>query len=199
MASYYWFKNERYVYLRPIVCCFDPTNHGVFVEIFSLYRLDLTTGEFLVILSGKDKNLSPFVARVSPDEKYLAYVDLADEPYIVYIDDLQSRERKSIKLDESYIDIGSFTWSIDSKELVFVAGFDGWTDLKAGFSLYKFDLDKSSLETIIYDDQRLLMPCNYPDSWVNDETLLLCEFLSGAEWAVNTQSKLLEAKSTSTP
>lgn len=190
-----WSNDGKFVYLQPAVE-FDPTNHGVFVTLYSLYRLDLQMGDFNVILSSKEKNLSPFSTEFSPDGKYLVYVDLVNRPNLVNILDLQTNKLRSIELDDKYIDTGAFVWTQDSKKLMFVAAFDGWENLKAGMSLYSLEIDTFSLETIIYDDPRLLFPHH---NWVDENTLLLSEFLDGTLWKVNIQSGVLEPETKATP
>ena len=195
VSSSNWTSDGKYVYLQPAVE-FDPTNHGVFVTSYSLYRLDLQTGEFSVVLSGKETDVSPFSTKFSPDGKYLAYVDLDRNPNIVNLLGLQSMDLQSVKLADKYIDAGAFVWTRDSKQLVFVAAFDGWEDLKTGVSLFSLDINTFSLQTIIYDDTRLLFPY---DDWIDNNTLPLGEFMDGTMWTVNIQTGVIEPDTRPTP
>lgn len=193
LASRLWSSDERSVYLRP-GCCYDPTEHGVFVTDYGLYLLNLQTGELSVILSGENNNASPFSISISPDEKYLVYVDLANTPNILSTSKLQTGEEKAISLDEHFKDIGAFVWSPDNNSLVFVAVFDGWESS----SLYVLEMNSFALKTIVENDGRLLFPTSKWDYrgnwgyWKDENTLFLTEFSGDKDWVVNIQTGVIE-------
>lgn len=195
LLSYYWTKDGKYVYLRPRTCCFEATNHEVFVTDYSLYLLNLQTGEFSVVISGENNELSPFSVSISPDEKYLVYVDLATEPNILHVSDSQSGETKIVDLDGLlYVDTGAFVWTPDNSQLVFAAVLDGWSSS----SLYSLEISSLTLNKIIDNDERLLFPTSkwgYQftwSSWKDEDTLFLSEFVHPRDWAVNIRTGALE-------
>ena len=194
LFSFYWTNDGKYVYLRPDSCCSSADGHEVFVTDYSLYLLNLKTGEFSIVISGENNELSPFSVSISPDEKYLVYVDLDDKPNILNISNLETREEKAIKLDGQYSDVGAFVWTLDNSRLIFAAVFDEWKSS----SLYSLEMSSLTLNTIIDNDARLLFPTSkwgYQgkwSSWKDENTLFLSEFVHPKDWAINVQSGTLE-------
>lgn len=195
LLSFRWTNDGKYVYLRPAACCFDATNHGVFVTDYGLYLLNLETGELSVLISDENNDLSPFSVSISLDEKYLVYVDLADKPNILNISNLQTREEETIELDGHYSDVGTFVWTLDNSKLIFTAVFDGWSSA----SLYSLEMSSLTLNTVIDTDKRLLFPTSkwgYQGNWSfwkDQNTLFLSEFVNPQGWAVNIETGVLEA------
>jgi len=189
LISYRWMNDNKSVYLRP-VCCYDLSNHGTISDAYGLYLLDLQTGELSTVLSGENNDASPFSVSISPDEKYLVYVDLANTPNILNISNLQTRQERAIMLDEHYKDTGAFVWTSDNGSLIFTAVYDGWEKS----SLYLLELNSFRLRSIIDNDERLLFPTSKWDyqgkwgPWRDENTLFLVEMGQGKDWAVNIQT-----------
>ncbi len=194
LLSYYWSSDEKFVYLQPQTCCFDSTNHGVFVTSYGLFRLNLETGQFSTVIAGKNNDLSPFSVSISPDENYLVYVDLANQSNVVHIINLMTQDKETIELDRKYSDIGSFVWTVDNRKLIFVAVFAGWKSS----SLYSLEMKSLTLVPIIENDSRLLFPTSKWDYqgkwgyWKNENTLFLSEFIVPKAWTVNLQTHVIE-------
>lgn len=186
LISYHWMEDGKSVYLRP-VCCYDPGDHGIISDAYGLYLLNLQTGELSIILSGENNDASPFSLSISPDGKYLAYVNLANTANILNISNLLTREERIIKLDEHYEDTGSFVWTPDNSSLIFTSVGDGWESS----SLYILEMDNLTLRSIIENDDRLLFPTSKWDyqgkwgPWKDENTLYLVEKGNGKDWAIN--------------
>lgn len=53
---------------------------------------------------------------------------------------------KKIELEKIYVLNGGFTWTPDSRKLIFAAGVNGWEDEKAGISLFQISLNTMKLK-----------------------------------------------------
>lgn len=185
----------KYLYLIPDCahCAVFPymdSTTWFFGTGVSLYRLDLSLGNFTTIL--------PFVKHnyyndfeISPNVQYLAYSDVKDGN-VVFIQDLINGNRKTIRLENSYVLTGGFTWTPDGNHLIFAAAIDGWENNKAGFSLFRLDLRTMRLHTLILNNSRKLVPWNfyYPSqpTWIDSNTLSLGSVAETGftnDWSIN--------------
>jgi hypothetical protein len=171
-----------------------------------LYRLELSSGKLTTILPYIDNGSYVDIA-ISPDARYLIYSDSRDGN-TVYIQDLINGNSQKIKLGSIYIINGGFTWTPDSKNLVFAAGLNGWEKGKAGISLFRLNLKTMNLQTLLLNDNRNLVPWLDSDSskiWLNDNILNLASIkisgqdFSSNEWSINVKTGEVIPLSTLTP
>ena len=204
MVVAHWSGDGKYVYFYPFVCCIDGP--VIFNGVPDLYQLALDTGKLMKVI--------PSGGRVgfSPDDHYLAYRTL---PATLHLLNLQTNEDKAFILDSNYVNLGVFSWSPDSRKLVFVAALQDW-DKNAfeptpvsqnGFSLILLDLKTMMITTLIDNDMRMLVPDvgSYGGSepWMDDDSLDLIPmnpFLAGDQFYEYQISKhLLTLASTPVP
>ena len=96
-------------------------------------------------------------------------------------------------LKEKYEDVGMFKWSPDGKNLIFVAALEGWIDesMKAGFSIFSYNLESRQFKILIDNDLRQLMPANPYDVknlWINSETIVLEKHYGDGYWTLNVRT-----------
>ncbi|HCR70182.1 MAG TPA: hypothetical protein DIW23_01960 [Anaerolineae bacterium] len=171
LTTYKWSLDENYLYLIPVLengsGFYAP---GYFWDNSSLYRLNLTTGEFQSILSSKSNNGYSF--SLSQNGEYLAYSEFGSK--LVHIKNMYNDEERLFNIEGDYVLSGIFVWSNDSSSLVFASAMNGWEDGNDGISIYKISINDFNLERILSRDKRLLIP--YPqyetnNYWVNENLL----------------------------
>ena len=172
----------------------------------ALYRLDLSSGKVTPVLLPDYYYVD---MSISPDMHYLAYSNTYDSN-IVYIKDLLGDDDKKIELDKIYVLNGGFTWTPDSKKLIFAAGVNGWEDEKAGISLFQISLNTMKLKNLLFNDKRNLVPWFNSvtnEVWLDDNILNLISInvnernASSNEWSINivTGEVIRSSIPTSTP
>ncbi len=188
LYPYHWSNDEKFLYLSSNVNASMDCPECFYIEGFDLYRLNLLTGNLEALISGN--NFS-----ISPDEKYLAFVD-SDNSQIVSIRDLLSGQEIKLNFKEKYTDLGRFVWTKDSSELLILAGVVGWRENTAGYSLLLYNLRSNSVITLIDNDLRQLSPASgyvYEERigspWLSTDLLLLGDpLLGGDAWTVNIRT-----------
>src|SRR5690606_17671426 len=105
--TYKWSLDENYLYLIPVLengsGFYAP---GYFLDNYSLYRLNLTTGEFQSILSRKGKNGYSF--SLSQNGEYLAYSEFGNK--LVHMRNMYNDEEKLFNIEGDYVLSGIFVW-----------------------------------------------------------------------------------------
>lgn len=179
---YRWSVDGKHVYLSQYTCCIDGIGL-VFIEAFRLYRFNIETGAF-----DAEYNHTRFA--LSHDERYYAYSE-GGPPYRVIIRDLNTLEQRVFSFKEKYQDVGMFKWSPDGKNLIFVAGLEGWADGIAGFSIFAYNLETRQLKLLIDQDLRQLNPLDeygVDDIWLDHETIFLGELFGKNYWTLNVRT-----------
>lgn len=117
---------------------------------------------------------------------------------------------KKIELEKIYVLNGGFTWTPDSRKLIFAAGVNGWEDEKAGISLFQISLNTMKLKNLLFNDKRNLVPWFNSvtnEVWLDDNILNLISInvnernASSNEWSINivTGEVIRSSIPTSTP
>ncbi len=181
---YRWSVDGKHVYLKKYFCCIDGPSL-IFNEAFGLYRFDLEMG-----VLDAEYNYTRFA--LSPDEQYYAFAE-GGRPYRVIVRDLHTQDQMTFPLKEKYEDVGMFKWSPDGKNLIFVAALEGWIDesMKAGFSIFSYNLESRQFKILIDNDLRQLMPANPYDVknlWINSETIVLEKHYGDGYWTLNVRT-----------
>lgn len=183
LSATLWSQNGNYVFLIPAAimsgCGMSPAGH--FMNTTPLYRLDLRSGEFEIILA--EPNI--YAYGISPDGNYLAY-SIRDEKKIIHIRALQTGEEKQITLERDYVLTGAFVWHANNREVVFASALNGWKEYTRGFSLFVLDTSDMHLKTYLYDDDRLLIPSPYwsdeEPRWLDENTVRLISLNEEADY-----------------
>jgi hypothetical protein len=152
----WWTHDGNYVYLVPAV---SPSSSGFYAPGYFwdssvLYRLNLISGEFETILPYAEKGYS---FALSPNGQYLVYAN-PEEKKIVRIRDMISGDETYIELEENYVLTGAFVWKPDSTKLIFASAMNGWDKKNAGISIFKLSMKNMYVQTLLYNDRRLLIP-----------------------------------------
>ena len=167
------------------------------------YRLDLQTGDFGAILNPNSFSGSDYSYALSPNEKYLIFSN-RQEKNVFYLRDMITSIDKEFQLDIDIENIGDFVWTPDGANVVFVAGYKGWADNKAGTSLYIFNLQTSQINVLLDKDQQQRMPYPYESKeyWLRENILnLVSAQYNGywVEWAFNIDTHNIDFAPTQTP
>jgi hypothetical protein len=202
MIVMHWSGDGKFAYLYPYICCIDGP--VLFNGVPALYQLDLNTGKL--------KDMLPFGGRIgfSPDDKYLAYRTI---PAAVHLRNLETGDDISFQLRSKYVDLGVFSWSPDSKKLIFVAALKDWdTSMydptpvnKDGFSLLLLDLETMKVTTLIDNDLRMFVPGSYSyqdeNVWIGNDKLYLMGREEGKTYIYDVAKRqlILVSAPTSTP
>lgn len=179
LSAYRWTQDGTYLYLVPTLnCCgsgFDAP--GYFWDNYSLYRLNLQSGYFENIIPPSDKGYS---FSISPNDEYLVYSE--NESKTIHIIDLRTRIEQILSLDEDYVLTGAFAWKPDSTKLYFSSAINGWESEDEGISIFMLSINNMNIQTILFNDNRLLIPLAKQEDgslwengnleyWVNDNLL----------------------------
>jgi hypothetical protein len=138
MNLFHWSKDGQFAYFIPSFCCLDvpqSTYFNYFRISAALYRLDLTSGKVTTTLAPDPSDLTAgYSFAFSPNDKYLIY---RENYHIFAIYTLKTGKIERIDLKDKWLD-GGFSWSPDSKKVVFV--IDNTTyNAPDGVPSYKFD------------------------------------------------------------
>lgn len=189
-----WSKDGKYLYLSLSTCCPDRLNGLAFYD-HALYRLDLTSGQFLTLI---ELSRSYYAYSLSPDEQTMVYSKpgVGDE---IFIQDLESKAEWQVLLDRNY-GIGDFLWNSDGSEVFFAGEIEGWPNGSNGFSLLALNLKNKSASVLIDNDLRLFVPIGL----LGKNKLLLESNKSDVTigekyWAFNIITKQLALGPTPTP
>ena len=181
LAPHRWSYDGEYLFLVPFTY-FGPCG-GDFNPIprflngrVALYRLDLQTGEFEIILDQiGEENLwtVDYAFSLAPNNRYLAWA-MYDEHKLFHIVDLEDGSERIIELDDIYEVVGAFVWSPDSRLLLYSAGIEGFTDNTAGVSLFRYDVESGHNQIILFGNMKHFVPAynsDYGGYWVDDNHL----------------------------
>jgi hypothetical protein len=203
-------NNEKILYLYPLYRYDKGFIDGWYPALpfyyrDGLYRLDLETGNFSVLLNSNSFDGYSFSYSLSPDERYLAFANKR-EKNVFYVRDMKTELDRKFELSSTVENVGDFVWTPDSKKVIFVAGLMGWTENKAGTSLYIFDLTTSEMKVLLYNDsqQRVPFPASKINAyWLKDNVLNLISantaYTDWLEWAFDIRNGFLSPVSTPTP
>ena len=155
-----------------------PNSWFLYAGVDSLYRINLETGKFEVVLfRGQFNDFA-----LSPDDRLLAYSDHST-PSIIHIRNMDNGNKSQIEISENIIAAGAFLWSSDSTKLVFFVGYskdkkESWQDDLSGTGIFVLNPKSMHLQKVMADDPRIFMPdngCNSNAStdWLDENTICL--------------------------
>ncbi len=146
--------NSRFYYTnRP-----QSDGCGLFNNSSDLYQVDLATGETHEVVPPNTTT----VMGLAPDEQYIAYLATGETSLIIR--NLSTGDYVSVNivplLGPNRIDqLGSIVWSPDSKQFAFAVAHTpcagGWAEAS---SIYLLDMNDISVNPLIEQDDRLLVP-----------------------------------------
>lgn len=199
MTSYRWTGNGKYLYLYPRTYtgpCGGGVNSGQLQNnINDLYRINLETGFFEIVLHGKQYG----ALGLSPDDQFLVYSQ-QDEQNIIHIKSMESGKDRTIQLGENIVAAGPFVWKPDGTKIVFAIAYGKksdvyWDDI-SGTSIIALTTRNMHAQTILTKDSRLLIPSSWgceSRDWVDFNTICLGSISSGDNFTVNITSGSVKA------
>lgn len=156
----HWSLDGRYLYISPNMAG-DGGNYWFWRQSQKLFRLNLENGTWIDTEKGAAYSFSP-------NDRYIVYSD--DNGVHIY--EFRSGNEQVFSLPPEISLFGNYTWSPNSKRIVFVAStFEGD---KNHFTNYLIDLEKNSLELIL-DSEKLL----YPRTWDGTGHILMGDYEDG--------------------
>lgn len=170
LRAHRWSPDGRYVYLERGYGAEYGNECSRFFALDGqvLYRLNLVAGDLETLLPFSPNRWYSYA--LSPDDRYLAYVDLSD-PDTVHIRNLVDGTEQLAPLAGNYVTTGAFAWKPDTGSLLFAAALKGWDEGEAGISLFKIEMPTLELNSIVIDDSRQLIPCLPFDPWPEDDLI----------------------------
>lgn len=170
----YWGKTEKNLIIRASLSCPDSFE-CIYEDGEALYMMDLGSGDFSVLLP--PQVTSPrfrYAFSVSPDGKYLAYVNQS-MPEVLHIQDLVSGNDQTVDLKGKYSKVGIFAWTPDSKDVAFV-GLGSNIDIPTS-SLFLLNTTNFSLSVLFNNRAGVYFPGSLTsdkiDYWYQQDILYL--------------------------
>ena len=167
--------NENTLIFRAFILPCPESFMCLYKDGEALYEVNLESGEFSTLLPLQ--TTSPgfsYGFSISPDGKYLGYVDHG-RPEVVYIRELISGKENKIALSEKYLKVGAFVWTPDSNELLFFG--ISYIDNLFFSSLFLFNRINSSLSVLLDHRPGTYFPgkltANEPEYWYQQDVLYL--------------------------
>lgn len=179
LKPYLWTNDGRFVYVYPMYYP-GPGGFKKSVVFYSfipdLYRLNLETGAFELVLSGSEFN----DIAISPDGRLMIYSEY-DDPDMIHVVDMENGAGRTVSLDLDVMAAGSFLISDDQTQVLFMAGFektsDNWQDDVRATSIFLLNVEDMHLKTLLAEDPRLLVldtyHCEYDQLWPKDQRICL--------------------------
>ena len=111
----YWNNDESLLLVSAFLLPCPDSFICLYEDGEALYEINLESGKFSTILP--PQTTSSYAFSVSPDGKYLGYIDQS-APETVHIRDLASGDEKTNVLQGKYLRVGAFVWTLDSEGLL---------------------------------------------------------------------------------
>jgi hypothetical protein len=172
-----WTKDGKYLYLFPNSY---PSPSGfsqsafLFTHINSLYRFNLETGSFELIL--QRNQFGAF--GISPDDQYLVFSE-RDHPDVIHLRNLENDNDVFTEINEDIIAAGAFIWNSESTKVVFSVGYgkqsnDPHDDLSAT-AIYVLNPRTMHAQKVMAKDARIFEPyrCSETSLWLDENTICL--------------------------
>jgi dipeptidyl aminopeptidase/acylaminoacyl peptidase len=201
LSRYRWTADNKYLYLYPTYYP-GPDAFSYSYElrtlIHSLYRLNLITGEFELIIENKQY----FDFSLSPNEQYLIFSE-KDNSDNIHLRDLRNNHENIINLDENSFVTGAFIWNRAKNIVVIFIGYEkqngGWYDDLSSITIIILDLENLQPKRILTKDPRIFIPsrCSTDnDYWIKDEELCLYSINSNLEsynkyYSINIETEVV--------
>lgn len=177
LFPYRWTVDGKYLYLCPLYYPSGsgyPTSVALQTLLNDLYRINLETGYFELVLSGNQYG----AFSLSPDDQTLFYSD-HDRPDILFARNMGTGEERFVKLNETIIAAGAFVWNMDGSKIVVTVGYEtqsgGRRDDLSATAIYVVTLRNMHAQMILPRDSRVLIPspCFENQYWLDENTLCL--------------------------
>ena len=177
LSPYRWTADGKYLYLYPSSYPGGsgfPESAFLYTQIGSLYRINLETGKFELVLQ---RSLFGALA-LSPDDRLLAYSE-PDKSDIIHIRNMENGTDLQIKLNEDISAAGAFIWNSQSTKVIFTVGYGkqngNWQDDLSGTSVFVLTPQNMHVQKVLAKDSRIFSPYECSDNiyWLNENTICL--------------------------
>lgn len=178
LVPYRWTTDGKYLFLFPESypgASGFPLSAFLYTNINSLYRINLETGYFELVLRSDQFD----ALALSPDDRLLAYSE-RDKPNIIHIRNMASGDDLRVELHENIIASGAFIWNSDSTQVVFTVGYhkksEDWQDDLSSTSIFVLTLQNKHVEKVLAKDPRIFVPYDCSDDhtvWLDKNTICL--------------------------
>jgi hypothetical protein len=172
-----WTADGKYLYLYPRSYPGGsgfPESQALQYNVDSLYRINLETGAFELMLRGDQYG----ALALSPDDRLLAYSE-QDRPDIIHVINMESGHDSQVKLNEDNFVSGAFVWNSKSTILVITTGYGKQgkqtQDNLSGTALFVLTPQTMHVQKILARDTRTFIPypCFDNSYWLNENTICL--------------------------
>lgn len=177
MIPYRWTEDGKYLYLRPYYSSSGsgyPQSNFLYTYISDLYRINLDTGYFELILQSDQYG----ALELSPDGHFLAYSEKIN-PDIIHIRNMETGNDQQIKLNENIVAAGAFIWNSESTKVVFFVGYENkggnWQNDLSSTSIFVLTPHNMHLQTVLAKDTRkfALDECPNKEYWIDKNTICI--------------------------
>jgi hypothetical protein len=178
VAIEHWSHDGRYLYVSPRIASSGGEEWFWRSEI-QLIRINLDNGTWVNTKMGSSFSFSP-------NDEFIAFRREKN----LMIHEFQTGEERIFTLPIDYTVLGRFTWSSDSKQIIFVCSSmdellsDDLPQKPSGFTLFLLNMDSMQVQTILEKDERYL----YPIEWLTPNSVLL-----GSLYKVTSDGNHLES------
>ena len=159
----HWSHDGHYLYVSP-----RPPGDGgegwFWRTYIQLIRMNLEDGTWVDTKMGTAYSFSP-------NDRFIAYRRNQN----VVIHEFQTGHDRTFTVPSEYVVFGRFTWSSDSKKIIFVSSSaeellsDNLSEKPNGFTLFLLNVADMQVQTILKNDERYL----YPIEWLTPTVVLL--------------------------
>jgi hypothetical protein len=178
LSPFKWTADGKYLYLYPRSYPGGsgfPQSAFLYANVDSLYRINLETGEFELVL--QRHKFTSF--DLSLNDQFLAYSE-RDKPDVIHIRDMGNGNDRQIKLNENIVAAGAFIWNSESTRVIFTVGYgkqsDNWQDDLSGTAIFVLTLQNMHVQKILAKDTRIFEPYKCSDDhsvWLDENTICL--------------------------
>ena len=159
----HWSHDGNYLYVSP-----RPPGDGgegwFWRGYIQLIRMNLKNGTWVDTKMGAAYSFSP-------NDRFIVYRRNQN----VVIHEFQTGQEQTFTVPAEYVVFGRFTWSSDSKKIIFASSSaeellsDALLEKPNGFTLFLLNSDGMQVQTILKNDERYL----YPIEWITPTSVLL--------------------------
>lgn len=159
----HWSHDGRYLYVSPHIGA-DGGEGWFWRSYIQLIRINLENGTWINTKMGSSYTFAP-------NDRFIAFRRGAD--LVIY--EFQTGNERIFSLPTDYTALGRFTWSSDSKQIIFVCSSleellsDDLLEKPNGFTLFLLNVENMQARAILEKDERYL----YPMEWLTPHSILL--------------------------
>jgi len=176
-----WSGDGRYLYFVPFF--YGDGGCAFYYEAQALLRLDLSSGDYVEILSPTEDGFSYNIS-FSDDDVYLGVIETWQEHPILKLTNLTLQTREEIPLGEQYSGAGNLVWSQDHSQILFSARSG---DECGNMTYYLVWMDMTNRSRKVILEGKWTDPYK-PIRWVDENHVILAEWFSGKIFSLDLRT-----------